>query len=82
MLLRQHTHNYLRGMIILNIKQKRILIFGAGVVGSIYALRFAQSGLDVTLLARGERLKSLKKDGLDITIMELRSTYLLILSKS
>ncbi|AQR94466.1 ketopantoate reductase family protein [Clostridium saccharoperbutylacetonicum] len=48
----------------MNIKQKRILIFGAGVVGSIYALRFAQSGLDVTLLARGTRLEALKKDGL------------------
>lgn len=48
----------------MSIKQKRILVFGAGVVGSIYALRFAQSGLDVTLLARGKRLEELKKDGL------------------
>ena len=48
----------------MNVKQKRILIFGAGVVGSIYALRFAQSGLDVILLARGKRLEALKKDGL------------------
>ncbi|WP_242835765.1 2-dehydropantoate 2-reductase N-terminal domain-containing protein [Clostridium sp. DL-VIII] len=63
-MLRQRVTNFLRGMIILNIKQKRILIFGAGVVGSIYALRFAQSGLDVTLLARGKRLEALKRDGL------------------
>ncbi len=48
----------------MNIKQKRILIFGAGVVGSIYALRFAHSGLDVTLLARGKRLEALKRDRL------------------
>ncbi len=48
----------------MNIKEKRILIFGAGVVGSIYALRFAQSGLDITLLARGKRLEALKRDGL------------------
>ncbi|WP_315070112.1 2-dehydropantoate 2-reductase N-terminal domain-containing protein [uncultured Clostridium sp.] len=48
----------------MNIKQKRILIFGAGVVGTIYALRFAQSGLDITLLARGKRLEALKRDGL------------------
>ncbi|GFP76342.1 ketopantoate reductase family protein [Clostridium fungisolvens] len=48
----------------MSIKQKRILVFGAGVVGSIYALRFAQSGLDVTLLARGKRMEELKKDGL------------------
>ncbi|MET3544547.1 2-dehydropantoate 2-reductase [Paenibacillus favisporus] len=48
----------------MNTKQKRILIFGAGIVGSIYALRFAQSGLDVTLLARGKRLEALQKNGL------------------
>lgn len=48
----------------LNTIQKRILIFGAGIVGSIYALRFAQSGLDVTLLARGKRLETLQKNGL------------------
>lgn len=48
----------------LNTKQKRILIFGAGIVGSIYALRFAQSGLDVTLLAREKRLEALQKNGL------------------
>jgi len=48
----------------LGVKQKRLLIFGAGVIGSIYALRFAQSGLDVTLLARGNRLQALKSDGL------------------
>lgn len=64
MLLRQRVTNFLRGMILLNIKQKRILIFGAGVVGTIYALRFAQSGLDITLLARGKRLEALKRDGL------------------
>lgn len=48
----------------MNIKQSRLLIVGAGVIGSLYALRFAQSGMDVTLLARGNRLDSLKKDGL------------------
>ncbi|NHN34531.1 ketopantoate reductase family protein [Paenibacillus agricola] len=48
----------------MNIKQNRLLIFGAGVIGSVYALRFAQSGLDVTLLARGKRLDVLKRNGL------------------
>lgn len=51
-------------MIIVNIKQNRLLIFGAGVIGSLYALRFAQSGFDVTLLARGKRLDELKRKGL------------------
>ena len=35
----------------------RILIYGAGVIGSFYASRFAKAGLDVTILARGQRLK-------------------------
>ncbi|UYO02270.1 ketopantoate reductase family protein [Paenibacillus sp. PSB04] len=48
----------------MNTIKKRLLIFGAGIVGSIYALRFAQSGLDVTLLARGKRLEALQKNGL------------------
>jgi len=61
---RQPLTNYLEGRIILNVKQKRLLVFGAGVIGSIYALRFAQSGLDVTLLAREKRLEALKRDGL------------------
>lgn len=48
----------------MNIRQNRLLIFGAGVIGSLYALRFAQSGLDVTLLARGKRLDTLQRNGL------------------
>ena len=48
----------------MNIRQKRLLIFGAGVIGSVYALRFAQSGMDVTILARGERLEVLRTEGL------------------
>lgn len=48
----------------MNTKQNRLLIFGAGVIGSMYALRFAQYGLDVTMLARGKRLDALKRNGL------------------
>lgn len=40
------------------------MIFGAGVIGSMYALRFAQYGLDVSMLARGKRLDALKRNGL------------------
>lgn len=39
-------------------------IFGTGVIGSVYALRFAQYGLDVTMPARGKRLDVLRKNGL------------------
>ncbi|WP_228409490.1 ketopantoate reductase family protein [Radiobacillus deserti] len=45
-------------------KQNRLLIFGAGVIGSVYAVRFAQYGLDVTILARGKRLDELRRNGL------------------
>lgn len=37
-----------------------------GVIGSIYALRMAKAGFSVTCLARGERLASLRKNGLVI----------------
>lgn len=42
----------------------RLLVFGAGVIGSLYALRFFQLGMDVILLARGNRLAELQKNGL------------------
>lgn len=45
---------------------KRILIYGAGVMGSLYAARFALTGCDVTLLARNKRLDELKLSGLRI----------------
>ncbi|MDR1147533.1 MAG: NAD(P)-binding domain-containing protein [Spirochaetaceae bacterium] len=45
-------------------EKPRLLIFGAGVIGSLYALRFIQSGMDVTVLARGNRLEELKRNGL------------------
>lgn len=44
--------------------QFRILIFGAGVIGSAYAIKFIQAGIDVTMLARGKRYETLKKNGI------------------
>lgn len=48
----------------MSIKQNRILIFGAGVIGSIYAIKFIEAGMDVTMFARSNRFKTLKEDGL------------------
>jgi 2-dehydropantoate 2-reductase len=39
----------------------RILVIGAGVLGSLYAGRLAAVGNDVTLLARGSRLAELRR---------------------
>ena len=42
----------------------RILIFGAGVIGSLYGALLAEVGYDVSVYARGRRLESLTQDGL------------------
>lgn len=42
----------------------RILIYGAGVIGSIYAVYLSQSGYNVSVFARGHRLKELREKGL------------------
>ncbi len=42
----------------------RILVFGAGVIGSVYAGKLLQAGHDVVLLARGSRLADLQSHGL------------------
>ena len=42
----------------------RILIYGAGVIGSLYAALFAETGYDTSIYARGKSLEFLKKNGL------------------
>ena len=44
----------------------RILVFGAGPLGSVLAARLHQGGRDVTLLARGERLVQLRQHGVTL----------------
>lgn len=45
----------------------RILVFGAGVLGSVYAARLKHSGAAVTILARGQRHSEIQQHGLMIT---------------
>ena len=60
----------------------RILIFGAGVIGSLYAALLADAGYDVSVYARGRRLESLTKDGLLIKSKgKIRKTPIKVLSK-
>ncbi len=44
----------------------RILVFGAGPLGSLKAARLHEAGHDVSLLARGQRLNELKEHGVVI----------------
>jgi 2-dehydropantoate 2-reductase len=48
-----------RGMILM-----RILIYGAGVIGSLYAALFAEAGYDTSIYARGKRFEALRNNGL------------------
>ena len=48
-----------RGMILM-----RILIYGAGVIGSLYVSLFAEAGSDTSIYARGKRLEVLRNNGL------------------
>jgi 2-dehydropantoate 2-reductase len=45
-------------------ERMRILVLGAGVIGSVYAGRLLQAGHHVVLLARGQRLADLRAHGL------------------
>jgi 2-dehydropantoate 2-reductase len=44
----------------------KVLVYGAGVIGCIYAARLRQSGCAVTLLARGAHFKRLDEHGIVI----------------
>jgi 2-dehydropantoate 2-reductase len=46
--------------------KERVLVFGAGVIGSVYAVRLAKAGFGVTVSARGERLAAIRAGGLRI----------------
>jgi glycine/D-amino acid oxidase-like deaminating enzyme len=46
------------------IMSAKMLIYGAGVIGSVYAVRFAHAGFDVTVMARGDRLNAIRSGGL------------------
>jgi 2-dehydropantoate 2-reductase len=44
----------------------KILIYGAGVIGQIYAGRLHEAGHEVTVLARGQTLQTLTQDGITL----------------
>ena len=50
-------------------RHSRVLVYGAGVIGTFYAERLAAAGEDVSLLARGRRLEQLRSRK-DITVLD------------
>lgn len=44
----------------------KLLVYGAGVLGSLFAARMHEAGHDVSLLARGERLTALRRHGVQL----------------
>ena len=49
----------------------KILVYGAGPLGSVFAARLQEGGNDVSLLARGQRLADLRQHG--IVLQDVRS---------
>jgi 2-dehydropantoate 2-reductase len=52
----------------------KILVYGAGVIGSIFAGRLALAGNNVTVLARGKRYEELKHDGIVLVNVKTKKT--------
>ncbi len=48
----------------MNQPNTRILVYGAGVEGSLYAVKLHEAGHDVSILARGQRLADLRDYGI------------------
>lgn len=44
----------------------KLLVYGAGVTGTLFAARLHEAGHDVSLLARGERLAALRRHGVQL----------------
>ena len=46
----------------------RILVYGAGDIGALYAALLAESGQDISILARGKRLADIRDHGIRLAI--------------
>ncbi len=53
----------------------KILVYGAGVIGSIFALKLKKGGNDVTVLARGRRLEQIRKYGIIVKDVIFNQQY-------
>jgi len=56
----------------------KILVLGAGVIGTTYAWQLSQAGADVTLWVRPERKAAIERDGIRLDCIDLRGRRTLI----
>src|ERR1022692_4559936 len=48
----------------------RILVMGAGAIGAFYGARLQKAGEEVYFCARGEHLRALKENGLEVASID------------
>lgn len=61
----------------------RVAVYGAGAIGALLGARLAEAGWDISLIARGEHLAAIRRDGLRIVSDEFGDqTYRLNASDS
>jgi 2-dehydropantoate 2-reductase len=48
----------------------RFIVYGAGAIGGVIGARLHQAGNEVVLIARGEHLKAIQRDGLKLEAWE------------
>ncbi|MGD2131659.1 MAG: 2-dehydropantoate 2-reductase [Maricaulaceae bacterium] len=53
----------------------KVCVFGAGAVGGLLAAQLSQAGVDVSIIARGEHLEAIQRDGLTLVQGEERRTF-------
>lgn len=62
----------------------KILLYGAGVMGSLYAARLKESGQEISVLARGQRLADIRQHGIvleDISTGKRSTTHVNVVER-
>ncbi len=56
-------------------RKMKVLVFGAGVLGSLYAARLQDAGHQVTVVARGKRYNEIKEHGIVIEYYDSKQRF-------
>ncbi|MFD4837140.1 ketopantoate reductase family protein [Achromobacter sp. NPDC058515] len=55
--------------------QCRVAVYGAGAIGCLLAARLAKAGCEVSMVARGQTLAALRKNGVSLTVDGATQSY-------